>query len=376
MNEKDLREIRRRFRPDRNNIAKIKGCIVNGEGKIVTKITQSMLTGESSVAERLLGVMKKPLSGKLGTNLTDVEYSTKQVAESERHRLLMRLRDSELEDEEALGALFERIAASLKLDSGYAILLGSDIYDVPGYSKDGTLTESCERFSYIICAICALKTLPEAITLGEGDGKFHLLNVSGALGACELGFMFPAFDERRTNIYGALLYRRNLGEAYPEFCEEVLDCEGGLSPNTQRAAFSECLASSLGEELTLEVISSLYKQVEEIEEEARAEKTGEPLTLAKDTLRNMLGCCGVGEDKLDALSQELDESFGKNVLLTPRNIVKTSRFDITSPEVSVKVSPEHRDLVTTQTIGGVKYLMIRVDGGIEVNGININLNEE
>ena len=39
--------------------------------------------------------------------------------------------------------------------------------------------------------------------------------------------------------------------------------------------------------------------------------------------------------------------------------------------MSIKISPEHRDLVTTQTIDNVKYLMIRVDGGVEVNGINI-----
>ena len=79
----------------------------------------------------------------------------------------------------------------------------------------------------------------------------------------------------------------------------------------------------------------------------------------------------VSEDKLEALSDELAESFGANTLLTPKNIVKTNRFDISAPEVSIKISPEHRDLVTTQTIDNVKYLMIRVDGGVEVNGINI-----
>jgi len=44
--------------------------------------------------------------------------------------------------------------------------------------------------------------------------------------------------------------------------------------------------------------------------------------------------------------------------------------------VSIKVDPEHRDLVSTQVINNVKYVMIRVDGGVEVNGINITIDGE
>ena len=41
----------------------------------------------------------------------------------------------------------------------------------------------------------------------------------------------------------------------------------------------------------------------------------------------------------------------------------------------LKVDPEHRDIISTQTVNGVKYVMIRVTGGVEVNGININIEE-
>ncbi len=376
MTEKELRELRRRFRPERNNITRLKGCFVNGEGRIVSRITQSMLTGESSVSERLLGVMKKAVSGQLGTNLTEVEYSTKQVSESPRHALLMRLRESELNDEEALDALYSAITASLKLDSGYVILLAHDVYDVPSYSKDGAVTDSYERFSYIVGAIVRIKQLPEAITLREADSTLHLLNVSGALGSCELGFTFPTFDDRRTNIYGALLYKRSLCESYADFCEQVLDSEAKLPPAYQRTAFGECLSASLDKELSLDVVRELHTQIAELEENHKQQKTGEVLTVSSDTLKTMLECCGVGEEKLTALTAQIEESFGTNALLNPKNIVKTNRFEVKTPEVSVKVDPEHRDLVSTQTIDKVKYLMIRVTSGVEVNGINIRLDEE
>ena len=41
----------------------------------------------------------------------------------------------------------------------------------------------------------------------------------------------------------------------------------------------------------------------------------------------------------------------------------------------VKVNPERPDLVQTRTIGGVKYLLINIDEGVEINGINVHIEE-
>jgi len=50
----------------------------------------------------LLAIIKKVLSGQIGKNLIDIEFSTQQVIESDEHTLLMKLRDSELKDDEAV----------------------------------------------------------------------------------------------------------------------------------------------------------------------------------------------------------------------------------------------------------------------------------
>ena len=69
MNEKELREIKRRFRPDRSNIPNIVGCFINSSGQIISRFNQSILLTENDESEELLAVMKKTLSGSLGTNL-------------------------------------------------------------------------------------------------------------------------------------------------------------------------------------------------------------------------------------------------------------------------------------------------------------------
>ena len=42
-----------------------------------------------------------------------------------------------------------------------------------------------------------------------------------------------------------------------------------------------------------------------------------------------------------------------------------------TPDVSITVNPERPDLVETRTIGGVRYLLIKADEGVELNGIDL-----
>ena len=43
--------------------------------------------------------------------------------------------------------------------------------------------------------------------------------------------------------------------------------------------------------------------------------------------------------------------------------------------MTIQVNPERTDLDQTRVIGGVKYLLICADDGVEVNGIQVDLDE-
>lgn len=375
MTEKELREIKRRFRPERSNISKIGGCFVNENKQIIYRISQSIDFGDTAVSERLLTSMKKVLSGSLGTNINEISFSTKQVLESEEHKLLMKLRESRLSDSDTLETFYRRVIDSLSIEGNYVILLANDIYDVFEYGKDSEKGESGEVFSYIICAVCPIKNMPEALSFKEAECEFRALSVSGVLGSAELGFMFPAFDDRKTNIYGALYYTRSLAENYPAFTESIFAAEPTMPPKAQKAAFAGCLSDALGEECSYDVIRSVHAQISEMTEAHKESKDPEPLTVTKSTVKEMLENCGVAEEKIEKLDKIFDEEFGKNAILRPKNIVAEKKFELQTPEVKIKIDPEHRDLVSTQVINNVKYVMIRVDGAVELNGININIED-
>ena len=123
-------------------------------------------------------------------------FSTQQVADSDEHRLLMALRDSELQDLEARQAFYQKAVESLHLEGSYLLLLAHDTYDVPTKAKDGAALEDGENiFSYILCAVCPVKEGKPGLGYYAGDNEFHCF-APQTVAAPECGFLFPAFDDR------------------------------------------------------------------------------------------------------------------------------------------------------------------------------------
>ncbi|MBQ8880066.1 MAG: DUF4317 domain-containing protein [Clostridia bacterium] len=376
MTDRELRELKRRFRPDKSNISTVVGCYINENKEVVYKINQSLSLGDSVVSEQLLAVLRRSLSGSIGISQNQIEFSTKDVSESPKHALLMKLRASGLRDEDALGELYTAIAESLELDSSYVVLLASDVYDVKTRHSDGEDGESTSQFSYFTCAICPVKEAPNALRFREADRLFHSDSAQGILSNPEIGFMFPAFDDRSSNIYGALYYTRSKSTSYSALTERIFGVPHPMPPVVQRTAFSETLGNALADECTLDVVKAVHSAIGEIVEAHKESKDPEPLTVTKHNVKEMLQSIGVEEESIKKVGTAMDEIFGNGAALTPKNIVQYNKFELKMPEIKVTVSPEYKELVTTRVIGGEKYLMIKVSGPIEVNGIPVSIDED
>ena len=159
MNQKELGEIRRRIRPEHNSIQHIYGCYVNSNKEIIAEIDESMGLITREEQEKYLALLKKALSGALGKNLLDISFATKQVMDSEEHRLLSALRKCELGDAGLREAFYRGVIDSIDMgEENYLILLVCDRYDVPHTGKDGGEDERGEVYQYLLCSICPVKT--------------------------------------------------------------------------------------------------------------------------------------------------------------------------------------------------------------------------
>ena len=211
MNQKELNELRRRFRPERSGIARVYGCFVNGSREVVAETDVSLGMAGKEEQETYLALLRKTLSGSLGRNLIDIPFETKQVADSDEHRLLQTLRESACADESARHELYSRIIASLDMQGeNYLILLAGDAYDVPHRGADGETDETGDEvFRFIVCTVCPVKDASVALRYFAEESAFRGVSTGQTVAAPALGFLFPAFDDRRANIYDALYYCRD-----------------------------------------------------------------------------------------------------------------------------------------------------------------------
>lgn len=377
MTEKEVGELRRRLRADRTNITAICGCYVSDRKEIMATFRESFGLLNEEDKENYLSLLKRVLSGMPDKNRLDLSFRTEQVADSDEHRLLMTLRKSELKDEEARMRLYQTIIDAYPSETHYLILLAHESYDVPFRAKDGSEDgESEETFSYILCAVCPVKQGKSALSYCAEEKTFHYRSTGYAASAPELGFLFPAFDGRKTNIYNTLYYAKSGKDNHPEVAEALFHLTPPDPAETQKNTFGSIISSTLQDECSLEVMQTVNNELRQKIEIHRETKCEDPLEITKEEVRSVLRDCGVSEEHLAAFSVSYDRQFGEDAHLSPRNLVSSRRFELKTPDVAITVNPERSDLIETRIFGGVPYLVIRADEGVEVNGVNIQIPTE
>lgn len=378
MNEKEIAEIRRRFRADHSNIGAVRGCYVNEKREVVAEFNQSMTMTSREESEQILTLLKKSLSGTLGKNLAEIEFETQQVVSGEEHALLMALRSSALNDDGPVRAFYSRVIETVNMEGNYLILLAHDSYDVPYRSREGESDgrDSEDVFSYIVCSVCPIKLTKPQLGFHVEENRFRNIAADWVVSPPELGFLFPAFDDRSTNIYSALYYTKDLAENHGEFVDAVFKCPVPMAAAAQRDAFCSVLSESVAGDCSFDVVHAVHEQMTGMIADHRENKELEPLRMSKKTVKELLETCGVPEERVNSFDEHFDEAFGEGTELNPAALVNAGQLEIKTPDVTIRVNPERADLVKTEVIDGRHYILIRAEEGVEVNGVPIAIQDE
>ena len=377
MNEKEIGEIRRRVRRDRSNMTALFGCYVNTQKEVIAEFKQSIGIMPENESEKYFTLFKRTLSGGLGKNLLDITFRTSQVANSPEHKLLMDLRESKLENKDARFALYRKIIENVNFQENYLILLGQESYDVPFKSKDDAIQAdaSGEVFTYFLCAICPVKEAKANLRYVAENKEFHDGGLAQVVSAPEIGFMFPAFDGRATNIYNALFYTHSPKLAHEELIESLFGTKAPKCASDQKKSFEAILTTSLGDSCSMDVVQGVHDNLYQSIQMHKESKVADPLLIGKEEIGAALRECAVSEQERAKFNVAFDEAFGHDALLHPKNLINNNKLEIKTPDVVIKVNPDRSDLVETRVIGGVKYILICADENVEVNGVNIHIKD-
>lgn len=370
MIKQEINEIKRLFTPNNCSITRICGCYVDGEKNKKTEFKEAFLSLPEEEIFKYFELFRKSLSGNIGKNLLNLEFKA-SLEEDTSQEFLLHLRNSKLKNDALLEEFYDRIIRSYEFVGNYLILLIHDAYDIPGKAADGfTMDDASDTvFEYIMCCICPVSLSKPGLCYDAGSNEFHNRVRDWVVNMPETGFLFPAFNDRCTDIYSTLFFNKNPEEPHNEFVEDILGCTLPLSAGSQKETFQTIIEETLGNDCEYEVVKNIHENLTEMMEEHK--EIPEPLTLNKNEVKNLLEKSGASAEKLQDFDKLYDTAAGEDTSLFVSNVASTRSFEVKTPDVVVKVNPARADLVNTMMVDGRRCLVIEINDQVEVNGINV-----
>ena len=371
MNKKEVLEIRKQFTPANCAITRIAGCYVDHEKNKKMESKSAFLSLPEEEAFKYFDIFKKTLSGTMGKNMLNMEFPIDQEMPGGTQEFLMKLKASKLEDDMLLEEFYDKVIATYEYAENYYIILIHAMYDVPGRSSDNLemFDASDEVYEYLVCSICPVSLSKAGLSYNAESNCIQDRIRDWVVDMPDKGFLFPAFNDRSTDIHGVLYYTKKSEDLQPELIEQLLGARMPMSANTQKETFQMLIEDTLGEDGDYETIRNIHDTLNDMIEEHKEEQ--EPLQLDKTDVRKVFKKSGVSSEKMECFDQNYEETAGEKTSLLATNITETKKFQIETPDIVIKVNPERADLIETRVIDGRQCLVIAVDDHIEVNGVNV-----
>ena len=371
MNKKEVLEIRKQFTPANCAITRIAGCYVDHEKNKKMESKSAFLSLPEEEAFKYFDIFKKTLSGTMGKNMLNMEFPIDQEMPGGTQEFLMKLKASKLEDDMLLEEFYDKVIATYEYAENYYIILIHAMYDIPGKSSDDMemFDASDEVYQHILMSICPVSLSKAGLSYNAEENCIQDRIRDWVVDMPDKGFLFPAFNDRSTDIHGVLYYTKKSEDLQPELIEQLLGARMPMSANTQKETFQMLIEDTLGEDGDYETIRNIHDTLNDMIEEHKEEQ--EPLQLDKTDVRKVFEKSGVSSEKMECFDQNYEETAGEKTSLLATNITETKKFQIETPDIVIKVNPERADLIETRVIDGRQCLVIAVDDHIEVNGVNV-----
>jgi hypothetical protein len=428
MNKKEVLELKRRFKKESATFTRLCGCYVDGNHNKICKFGNTFLNLEEDEFYKYLEIANKSLSGTLGNNLLELHFPIEEEAVGGRQQILMALRDTKLEDEALLDTYYDLVIDTYDHAGNYLILLYHDVYDVMTRTKDNlNLDESEEAFAYLICAICPVDLSKPGLGYREDEQRIGARVRDWVVGAPDTAFLFPAFNDRSTDIHSTLFYTKNTKEPHSEFMTNGLGCGVERTATEQKMAFHSIVRNVLGpddeetDEILLDIQQNLSDMVNEYAE--THDEDDDPFMLDREVIDKVLSDSKIDESKAERIGKSVEEAFGEK-LPVAENVIDSKALaaneirvekmaledqvgDLTlqlnakddelkerttqliekqeeidnyiaetkTYDVVLRVKPEKAAQIKSQIINGEKCLVIpmKEDEHATINGVNTNL---
>ncbi len=371
MNKKEILEIRKQFTPANCAITRICGCYVDHEKNKKMESKEAFLSLPEEEAFKYFDIFKKTLSGTVGKNMLNMEFPLDAEMPGGTQEFLLKLRASKLEDDMLLEEFYDKVIATYEYAENYYIILIHAMYDIPGKTSDDLemFDASDEVYEYLLMSICPVSLSKAGLCYNAEDNRIEDRIRDWIVDMPDKGFLFPAFNDRSTDLHSMLYYTKKSSDLQPEMIDQLLGARIPMSADDQKESFQMIIEDTLGEDGDYETVRNIHETLNDLIEEHKEEP--DPLALDKTEMKKVFEQSGVDAVKMENFERNFEENAGEKATLLASNIAETKKFNIETPDVVIKVNPDRVDLIETRIIDGRQCIVIPVDDHIEVNGINV-----
>jgi len=224
--------------------------------------------------------------------------------------------------------------------------------------------------------ICPVNLSKPGLSYHEEENKIANRTRDWVVDAPETAFLFPAFNDRSTDLHNLLYYVKDTDELHEELLAGVLGCEEKLPSDKQKKAFKEIVTEVLNEVPeydTFEIVKAMNDTLTEMTDDLLTE---EPVILNKDGVKDLFLKSGLKEEHLEVVEEKFTEAVGAEAELEAESLTDKKKFEVKTNDVHIQVKPENSDLIEVRILDGRKCLVIPMDVDVEVNGIMRRICEE
>lgn len=382
MNKKEVSEIKRLFNKNKCHVRKLCGCYVDAEKNIKTEVKHAFLSLDEEEMFKYINIFRSCLSGSLGRNLINLEFPIEQEETGGTQEFLLRLRDSRLEDDELIEQFYNKVIEYYEYAENYYIILAHAAYDIPGITSDGLEMDDASIYVYehLICCICPVKLEKSNLCYNAESNTIETTIRDWLVDVPAHGFLFPAFNDRNTDIHSMLYYTRKSENPNTSFMDNMFACRRPLTSKEQNGVFQTIIEQSLGDDCSFETVKSIHENINEMIEEQK--DLPEPVILDKNDVKGLLVKSGIKEENLNDFDENYERIFHdedteitSETNLTAANITNPRNLEVKTTDVVIKVKPERSDLIETRIIDGIPYILIQVNEHVELNGVIVKPDE-
>ena len=371
MNKKEISEIKKQLSPEHCAITRISGCYVNADKEKVTEFTEAFLSLPEEDMYKYFEILRKVLSGTLRKNLMEIEFPLAEEGQDGKQTFLYSLVRDRICSEEKLSDYYDRVITCCPLSENYLILIIHAAYDVPGRANDQLemFDASDETYHFLISCVCPVALSKPGLSYDAGENRFHERIRDWVVGMPELGFLFPSFTDRRSDIHQVLYYSRNAADLHADYLDGMFGCHPMFNAPQEKETFTSLVEETLGEECDYDIVRELHQQLHEYTQEHK--DSPDPVTLGPGDVKNLLSQSGASSETLDTFEDHFTRSAGEHTEFAAANISSSKHFEVRTADVLIQVSPDRADLVERRTIDGRACLVIPITDEVVVNGIRV-----